>query len=60
MLIQKNTKYNLKYNYFSYMSQRYFSLFFHSLIFRGRKLWAFNFLIKLKFELKKKEMVDPF
>lgn len=56
----KNLKYSNKFDYCSYMAYRYHYLFFHSLIFRGRKLWAFNFFIALKFELKKREMVDPF
>lgn len=56
----KNIKYNSKFDYCSYMAYRYHHLFFHSLIFKGYKLWAFNFFISLKFELKKREMVDPF
>lgn len=55
-----NIKYKSQFDYFSYMSFRYHHLFFHSLIFKGNKLWAFNFFILIKYELKKREMVDPF
>lgn len=59
-IFNKNQRYSKKYDYYSYYSYRYHRLFFRSLIFRGRKLWAFNFLVNLKLELKLKEKVEPF
>lgn len=56
----RNISYGRKYDYYSFFGYRYHHLFFHSLIFRGRKLWAFNFFVQLKYELKKRENVDPF
>jgi len=47
-------------NNFLYLAYRYNFLFFQSLIFRGHKLKAFTFLMKLRIELKKREKVDPF
>jgi len=44
---------------FFYIWHRYHFLFFQSLINCGKKLWAFNFIIKLKKELKKQEQIDP-
>lgn len=38
----------------------YHNLFYRSLIFKGKKLWAFNFLCNLKYELKIKENIEPF
>lgn len=58
--LKKNDKYTVKYDYYSYIWFRYHRLFFGSMIFRGRKLWAFNFFNKLKHELKRREKVDPF
>lgn len=42
-----------------YLEYRYHRLFFGSLIQRGRKLWAFAFLIDLKSKLKKRLLLDP-
>lgn len=42
-----------------YILYRYHQHFFQSLIFRGRKLWAFNFFIRIKLELKLDEEMDP-
>lgn len=53
-LIRKNN-----YNFFEYFFFRYHRIFFGSLIFKGRKLWAFNFLNKIKYELKQKEKIEP-
>ena len=44
---------------FIYIWYKYHYHFFRSLIFRGRKLWAFNFLVTLKFWLKYFEGIDP-
>jgi ribosomal protein S7 len=38
----------------------YHNLFFGALIFRGKKLKAFNFFLNLKNNLKKRENNDPF
>jgi len=46
-------------NFFVYYFFRYHRIFFGSLIFRGRKLWAFNFFNKLKIELKNREKIEP-
>jgi ribosomal protein S7 len=59
-IFSKNQKYNVKFDYYSYFWYRYHRIFFRSLIFRGRKLWAFRFFINLKYELKKRELIDPF
>lgn len=52
--IIKKYKKNLPYYLF-----RYNRIFFGSLISRGRKIWAFNFMLKLKYKLKIKEQFDP-
>lgn len=52
--------YSKQFDYISYMHFRYHTLFFKSLVFRGRKLWAFNFFIGLKYQLKLREKVNPF
>lgn len=59
-VFRKNDKYTVRFDYYSYIWYRYHRLFFRSLIFRGRKLWAFNFFVDLKFQLKCRELVDPF
>ena len=58
--LTKDHSYVANFDYFSYLSYRYTNLFFKSLIFRGRKLWAFEFFQDIKYNLKKKEGVDPF
>lgn len=62
-MIKYRNKYRLfNYKYessFLYIWYKYHSHFFHSLISRGRKIWAFNFFIKVKYELKKNESIDP-
>lgn len=45
-------------NFFDYYFFRYHRLFFGSLIFKGRKLWAFKFFNDLKYELKRKEKME--
>jgi ribosomal protein S7 len=59
-IFKKNEKYSNRYDYYSYVWFRYHKLFFGSLIVRGRKLWAFNFFIKLHLELKKREQIEPY
>lgn len=52
--------FNYKYeNNFLYILFKFHYHFFHSLISRGRKIWAFNFFIHTKYELKKNELIDP-
>lgn len=58
--LKKNDTYTIRYDYYSYVWFRYHRLFFGSLVVRGRKIWAFNFFNKLKYELKRRENVDPF
>lgn len=62
-MLRYRNKYRLfNYKYeksFLYIWYKYHSHFFHSLISRGRKIWAFNFFIKVKYELKKSESIDP-
>lgn len=55
----KKDTYKLNYDHYSYYAYRYHRIFFGSLIFRGRKIWAFNFFLNLKYELKKREQLDP-
>lgn len=56
----KNRLFNLKNEHNSlYILYKYHYHFFHSLINRGNKLWAFNFFVQLKFELKSIEKLDP-
>lgn len=55
----KIAKRKINYNFFTYTFFRYHRNFFGSLIYRGRKLWAFNFLKKLKYQLKLKENLEP-
>lgn len=53
-------KYSYKHEYFPFMWYQYHHLFFRSLIFRGRKVWAFNLMCNLKYELKIRECIEPF
>jgi len=56
----KKRLFNYKYEHDSlYLWYKYHNHFFHSLINRGNKLWAFNFFINVKFSLKKSEQIDP-
>lgn len=59
-IFDKNRLYSKKYDYNSYIWYRSHKLFFGSLIFKGKKIWAFNFFLNLKAELKKREQIDPF
>lgn len=59
-LNSKTQKYIRRFDYHAYLWYKYHKLFFGSIIFRGRKLWAFNFCLRLKYELKLREGVDPF
>jgi hypothetical protein len=56
----RQLKYLPVYDYYPYIWYRGHRLLFQSLIFKGRKLWAFNFLGDLKYELKIRESIDPF
>lgn len=55
----KIKKFKKHYHNFNYNLFRYQRIFFGSLIFRGRKIWAYNFFIKVKYGLKIKENIDP-
>ena len=58
--IVKKRLFNYKYEYNSlYILYKYHTHFFHSLINRGNKIWAFNFFINIKFTLKQNEQIDP-
>ena len=41
-----------------FLFYKYQRLFFGSLIWRGRKIWAYNFLLNLKYKLKLKENIE--
>jgi len=56
----KRMKVNLKYNYYFSRWYRIHRIYFLSLVYQGRKLYAFNFLQQLKFELKLREDIDPY
>jgi ribosomal protein S7 len=55
----RNLEYSHRYDYNNYTYYRYSHLLFRSLINRGHKLKAFNFMIALKLQLKLRERVDP-
>jgi small subunit ribosomal protein S7 len=42
------------------LASRYHRLFFGALIFRGRKLAAFNMFMNIKYQLKLRESYDPY
>jgi len=42
-------------SFLPYIYYKYYRVFFQSMIWRGRKLWAYNFMLNLKYELKLKE-----
>jgi hypothetical protein len=48
-----------EYNFLNFYIYRYNRIFLGFLIKRGRKIWAYNFLRKLKYRLKIKEKFDP-
>jgi len=52
----KNRKYYNK--LLPFLFYRYQRLFFGSLIWRGRKLWAYNTMLNLKFKLKLRENIE--
>ena len=57
---RKKRLFNYNYqNNFLYIWYKYHFHFFRSLITCGNKLRAFNFFIKLKFNLKQHEKIDP-
>jgi ribosomal protein S7 len=61
MLKRKINIINYKYiDNILYLWYKYHSHFFRSLIFEGRKLWAFNFFSKIKYNLKKNNDLEPF
>jgi len=55
----KNLTRKKTFNFFVYFFFRYHRIFFGSLIFKGRKLWAFNFFNNLKYQLKLRERLEP-
>jgi len=48
------------YDFYYHLWFSYHHVFFGSLIFRGKKILAFNNFLKIKFELKIREKYDPF
>jgi len=48
-----------EYNILNFYIYRYHRIFLGFLIKRGRKIWAYNFMRKLKYNLKLKEKFDP-
>ena len=58
LLKKKTFNVKLQENIFYYW-HKYHRHFFRSLIWRGRKISAFNFFIKIKYELKLRENIDP-
>jgi len=55
-----NRLFNYNYEYCSlYFLYKYHYHFFQSLINCGKKLWAFNFFLDIKYGLKKIENIDP-
>jgi len=56
----KKLKYTKSYELLNYIGSKGQSAIFYSLIFKGRKLWAFNKLLDLKLLLKHQEEIDPF
>jgi len=59
-LKRRTQKYLDKYDHYAFIWYCGHRLFFNSLISRGKRLWAFNFLLKIKIYLKNKEHIDPF
>jgi len=59
-IFDKMATYSAKYDYVIYLWYRSSRLFFQSLIFKGNKLWAFNFFLNFKYELKCRECIEPF
>jgi hypothetical protein len=53
-------KFDLKpwYNYYAYLSYNYYCILFGSLIFRGNKLHAFDFLLQVRQSVKTRENID--
>lgn len=48
-----------EYNFLNFYIYRYNRIFLGFLIKRGRKIWAYNFMRKLKYKLKNTENFDP-
>lgn len=59
MIHYKKLKRKLYYNMQNFYFFKYHSCFLGSLIFRGKKIWAFNFFNRLKYQLKLKENIEP-
>jgi len=57
---KKKLNYTTRFDFYPFLYFSYHRLFFGSLVHRGRKLWAFNFLQRLKYELKKQEDCEAF
>lgn len=45
-------------DFLPFLFYKYQRIFFSSMIWRGRKLWAYNFMLKLKHGLKLKENIE--
>jgi len=45
-------------DFLPYLFYKYQRVFFESMIWRGRKLWAYNFMLKLRYELKLRESIE--
>lgn len=45
-------------DFLSFLFYKYQRVFFASIIWRGRKLWAYNFMLKLRYELKLRENIE--
>jgi len=59
-LRDKNRRFKKMYDYNFFKWYCIHNIFFKSLVFAGRKLWAFQFLQFIKIELKKQEGCDSF
>jgi ribosomal protein S7 len=58
--LNRDLTYSSKWNYLLYTEFRYYDILLKSLIFKGRKLWAFKFLIQLRLNIKQREELNPF
>lgn len=60
-MLYKHYKVKKRKNYYQllpFLFYKYQRLFFGSLIWRGRKIWAYNFLLRLKYKLKLKNNIE--
>jgi len=58
--VYKRGGYHKRFDYHHFLHYKYHSLFFGSIIQHGRKLWAFDFFIRLKQQLKYREGIDSY